>query len=319
MKPFKTYRQQLSILRGRGLLIPNGSKAMRVLERENYYSLINGYKDLFLSRDAMGRLVSPEQYKPGTTFEEIHSLFCFDRDLRNILIEALLKFEASIKTKTSYHFTAKYKEPNAYIEMTNYSRDPAKLKTVLQVIAKLSNEISQKADKNGPIKHHLDNHDGVPFWVLVGYLTMGNIQYFYESIDDSLRNTIAQDFAEAYSRDYNTTIHFTNDELQNILKAATFFRNVCAHEERLYNFTMRKPPRSASSAGHLGIPTALLNNGDLFMMVAFLKLVIAKKDFNILRNKVNKLFADYGTRFSSLSFTDVQRKTGFPTNWKILL
>ena len=62
-----------------------------------------------------------------------------------------------MKSKTSYYFTAKFKEANAYLEMTNYSRDPSKLKTVLQVIAKISNEISQKADKSGAIKHYLDS------------------------------------------------------------------------------------------------------------------------------------------------------------------
>jgi abortive infection bacteriophage resistance protein len=319
MKPFKTYRQQLAILRGRGLLIPNGSKAMRILERENYYSLINGYKDLFLSRDAMGNRVSPEQYISGTTFDEIYSLYTFDRELRNILLEALLKFESSMKSKTSYHFTAKFKEPNAYIEMTNYSRDPAKLKTVLQVIATLSNEISKKAVKNGPIKHYLDNHDGVPFWVLVGYLTMGNMQYFYESIDDSLRNTIAQDFGESFNREYGSVIHFTSEELQNILKAATFFRNVCAHEERLYSFAMHKPPRSAASARHLGIAPALMSGGNLFTMVAFLKLVIAKRDFKLLVVKLNRLFAEYSTCFKCVNFSVIQSKMGFPTNWKNLL
>lgn len=36
MKPFKTHRKQLGILRSRGLGISDGSKAMRILERENY-------------------------------------------------------------------------------------------------------------------------------------------------------------------------------------------------------------------------------------------------------------------------------------------
>lgn len=50
MKPFKTHRQQLRILRDRGLTISKdgeGSKVMRVLEKENYYNVINGYKDPF--------------------------------------------------------------------------------------------------------------------------------------------------------------------------------------------------------------------------------------------------------------------------------
>ena len=45
VKEFKTYRQLLQILRGRGLDIKKGSqgaRTMRILESENYYNVING-------------------------------------------------------------------------------------------------------------------------------------------------------------------------------------------------------------------------------------------------------------------------------------
>jgi abortive infection bacteriophage resistance protein len=59
MKPFKTHRQQIKILRDRGLIV-NSPKALRILERENYYNVINGYKDPFLEHDQNGNSVSPE-------------------------------------------------------------------------------------------------------------------------------------------------------------------------------------------------------------------------------------------------------------------
>ena len=90
MKPFKTYRQQLSILRNRGLLIRDGSKAMRILEKEGYYALINGYKDLFLKTDTQGKFKEPEEYRENTTFEDIYYLHSFDRKLRNLMLEYIL-------------------------------------------------------------------------------------------------------------------------------------------------------------------------------------------------------------------------------------
>ena len=50
-KSYKSYRQQLNILRSRGMVIgkgSQGSRVMRILERKNYYNVINGYKELFL-------------------------------------------------------------------------------------------------------------------------------------------------------------------------------------------------------------------------------------------------------------------------------
>lgn len=84
-KPFKTYRQQLAILRSRGLDIKNGSRAIRILKRENYYSVINGYKNIFLDKKS-----SVEKYKQGTSFEDIYSLFDFDRNIRHLFLKNIL-------------------------------------------------------------------------------------------------------------------------------------------------------------------------------------------------------------------------------------
>ena len=52
MKEYKTFNQQMIILRSRGMTVPSDGKPKRFLEQENYYNVINGYKDLFLKRDA---------------------------------------------------------------------------------------------------------------------------------------------------------------------------------------------------------------------------------------------------------------------------
>lgn len=317
MKPFKTYRQQLAILRGRGLSIPDGAKAMRILEQENYYGVINGYKDFFLQVDHTGKIITPEAYKNGATFEEIYKLYSFDRDLRNILLEYLLKFESSVKSKISYRFTEKYNESHAYLILKNYSRDPKKLKDVLSLIATISNTISKKGKKNNnPVGHYLDKHDGVPLWVLVNYLTLGNMQYFYSCLTAPLQNDIAKDFANSYKRDYGAAVHLTADMLENVLKTVTFYRNVCAHEERLYNFKIHKPARSGNIATVLGIPSTKLDRGNLFTAVSFLKLVLTKKEHKSLIRRLKHLYNGYSTDFTSANFNDILAEMGFDPNWE---
>ena len=48
MKPFKTYDEQIDILKSRNLEIKDRNKARDLLSQINYYYLINGYKDPFL-------------------------------------------------------------------------------------------------------------------------------------------------------------------------------------------------------------------------------------------------------------------------------
>ncbi|NRD81134.1 Abi family protein [Bacillus sp. BRMEA1] len=315
MKPFQTHIQQIRILRGRGLTIRNGSYAMRILENEGYYNVINGYKDLFLVLNQNGAPASPEQYKPGTTFEEIHKLYVLDRELRNILLKYLLIFEKSVKSKISYRFSQKFKKANDYLNLKNFTSNTNQLKQVLKLITTLSNVITNQSDRNGPIKHYLDVHQEVPLWVLSNYLTLGNIQNFYMCLDDPLKDLIAQDFSKMYKKTYNVNLQFPKDSLIDVLKTANLFRNVCAHEERLYNFSLHRPARSRHNSNLLSIPNNLLT-GNLFTMVSFLKLVITKKEHKSLISSLSQLFNKSQNDFSSVNFSQILNRMGFPSNWQ---
>lgn len=45
LKPFKSYEEQLNIMKKRGLIITDDEVVLKKLKRENYYNIINGYKD----------------------------------------------------------------------------------------------------------------------------------------------------------------------------------------------------------------------------------------------------------------------------------
>lgn len=51
MKEFKTYYEQIELLKTRGLQITDEEFALNKLQEDNYYSIINGYKDLFLNEE----------------------------------------------------------------------------------------------------------------------------------------------------------------------------------------------------------------------------------------------------------------------------
>ncbi|MGL4655706.1 MAG: Abi family protein, partial [Sarcina sp.] len=66
-KEFKSYQEQIEILKSRGLNIKDEITAKEYLKRENYYNIINGYKDLFIKPE-----ISPEIFKENVYFEEIY-------------------------------------------------------------------------------------------------------------------------------------------------------------------------------------------------------------------------------------------------------
>lgn len=124
-KEFKSYQEQIEILKSRGLKFKDETTAKEYLKRENYYNIINGYKDLFIKNN-----ISPEEFKENVYFEEIYSLYKFDRNLRNILMKKILIFENSFKSIIAYEFSNKYGYKN-YLNSDNFNQSNIENKKML--------------------------------------------------------------------------------------------------------------------------------------------------------------------------------------------
>ncbi|RZI48555.1 Abi family protein [Lactococcus kimchii] len=293
MKEFKSFDEQLRILRDRGLIVADDEKAKRFLEQENYYNVINGYKDLFLEKDANGRPIEPETSKAGTDFKELRNLYLFDRELRSILLKNLLIFENSIKTQISYEFS------NAYLELSNYIDDP---KSVMKQISMLTKIISDRVDKEPSIKHYVEVHGEVPLWVLMNYLTIGNVSYLFGILTESLKNRIAKFYSEKYKVQYGESLQISSSDLSAIIKMTNIVRNKCAHEERVYNSNL-KNIRSANIVNHFRL--AEVDNKKLFLSIVMMKAVLDKAQFSTFYSEIKKLFECYEDKFQTISFNDI--------------
>ena len=306
MKEHKTFNQQLTILRNRGVVVPTNGKPKRFLEQENYYNVINGYKDLFLVKDSNNLPVEPELYQEGTHFNELKALFLFDRELRILLLKYLLIFENSIKTTVAYEFSKKYSRKNAYLDIANFvDNDPKK---VLQQISILTKTIHDKVDRSGAIKHYIEEHGEVPLWVLVNFLTMGNIANFYNILTDSTKNIIAKFYTGKYrTQNKDNTFRLSSADLSACLKVANLVRNICAHDERLYNVNLRNV-RISQIANHFGIRR--YDNKRFIVLILFLKIVLDKKDFQRLYKALRNLFNQYADEFKTVVFDDILKTMG---------
>lgn len=307
MKEYKTFNQQLVILRKRGLIVPKDGSPKRFLEQENYYNVINGYKDLFLQKDSAGNALDPERYLPNTHFNELKGLFLFDRELRMLFLKYILIFENSFKTVISHEFSKKYPKSNSYLEIKNYVDDNPK--KVLQQISILTKTIHDNVDKNGAIKHYIEEHGSVPLWVLVNYLTIGNLAYLYDILLDMDKNTIAKYYSDKYKKQYNTTSmpRFSSEDLGSALKIINLVRNKCAHDERLYNSNFGNV-RVANIARYYGCRN--YDNKRIVVAVFYLKVLLDKKYFQKFSVELKKIFERYQNEFNTVAFTDILRIMG---------
>lgn len=309
-KPFKTYNQQLKILRSRGMDIKNGSKAISVLKRENYYNIINGYKEIFLDTNS----TSCEVFKTGTKFEYIYSLFEFDRNLRGIFLKYILKLESSMKSKISYYFSEEYKMPFNYLNTNNFKN------TELNEVTKLISRISATIEKNtniGQISHYLNNYKNLPLWVLMKKLDFGGMAFFYNALKEKIKIKICDEIFEEYSKEYKikTAICQNCMQLGKMLFFVNRFRNACAHDERLYNLKIT----SKDIKFQHFYSSNIANNYKLFDLLIILKIFLTKKDFKKLILSLKEEFEDLKEILPNNIFNLVQINMGFPKNWETLI
>lgn len=101
-KPFLTIDEQVRLLESRGLDVDEDTGP--TLMREGYYSIVNGYKDLFLDT-GKSRESGEDRYLEGISFSDLYTLFTFDRELRSLTFRYLILAEAKIKTAVAYAFS----------------------------------------------------------------------------------------------------------------------------------------------------------------------------------------------------------------------
>ncbi|CBW54340.1 Conserved hypothetical protein [Mycoplasma mycoides subsp. capri LC str. 95010] len=303
IKEFKTFSEQIQILKSRGLIIKNESKAIKFLEHENYYNVINAYKDLFLKDNKI-------DFKENTNFDEIESLFLFDKELRSIILNYILSFERSFKTIMAYKFSEKYSKNNqisCYMLHKNY--DNKKYLNALEFISTVNKAIIDKSKKSDYVNHYINQYGDIPLWVVVNVLTLGNMGFMFNILKNDDKNEIIRFYTERYKKEHNLL------KLNSIMNDTTFstglkilniVRNICAHEERLYNLNFKHKMKEISNI----VNYENYDNSKLISIFIFLKLVLDYNEFSKMKTKLINLFDMYKLRFKTINFFEILYEMG---------
>ena len=91
MKHYMAETDQVTLLKNRGLIVPDETNAVLYLESIGYYRL-SAYMYPFLKVPK-----ESHRYKAGTTFQQILCLYRFDKKLRMLLLNEIEKVEIAIR------------------------------------------------------------------------------------------------------------------------------------------------------------------------------------------------------------------------------
>lgn len=287
-KPFKTVEEQIEILKSRGLIIKDEKRALLFLKNNNYYELINGYKDFFIDKKKTEE-EKKDVYKSDIAFEDIVSLYEFDFEIRSIILKGILKIENIIKTKLAYYFSEKYNQEYNYLNIHNYNDNIKSVKIIADIsnIIKVNMVGSKNEEMKNILEYYLEKHQNIPLWVLIKKFTFGKLSKFYSALIEEIQFKICNDIEEFYLKEYNKSISMNNETLSQILEFINIVRNICAHNEKLYNIKYKKIKNISYS--HIRRNC----QGKFFDVIIILKIFLPKKEFEenikLLDENIEKL------------------------------
>lgn len=304
-KVFKTIDEQIEILQNKGVIIEDKNVVKEILLRENYF-FISGYRHLFLDVD------KSKYFKKGTNFRELYALFNFDRQLRNIIFKNLLIIENNMKSIFSYQLSRRYGiKEKEYLKQSNFNTSKDKIKQVNDLLHKIKRQIRINGGQHSATTHYIYNYGYIPLWVVVKVLSFGIVCELYSIMKTDDQKDIAKIFG------------LEVDELLNYFPILANYRNLCAHEDILYdhksaimipdNYYHERLHISKDDEGYI------YGKNDLFALILILKKLLRDDAFRLMVKEIDYEKSILEGKLKTISINDVLNKMGFPLNYTELI
>lgn len=300
-KTFKTLDEQIEILKSRGLIVDDYDRAKSILFRENYF-FVNGYRHLLTKPN------QPNQFVEGATFEELYSIFVFDRKVRNIIFQNILIVENNVKSIISYQMSKKYgyKEKD-YLNPKHFVQESFKYSQVNDIINKMKRQIRLNGKQHRATKHYISNYGYIPMWVSVKVLSFGIMSELYSILKQSDKDEIAE-------------IYGMNAKDLNIyLALLANYRNLCAHEDIVFNHKTEKVIPDTEYHKKMNIfkmdDEYIYGKNDIFSVFIMFKYLLEEDEFRLMLKEFEYEFEKLDGRIDSIPVEKILDTMGIPKNY----
>jgi len=238
-KLWKSFTEQLNILKGRGLLVDNEAPALDYLDRIGYYRL-SGYwysfRKLEISQSADGKIshYRTNQFTPDSHFKDAVKLYVFDKKLRLLALDALERIELSVRVDIAHLLGEKdiHAHENPALFHGHFSKQRIRKgvnngKTQHQLWLSRHEQVIHRARREPFVSHYMQNYGKLPIWVAIEVWDFGLMSKLYAGMKPADQLSIANKYGAADGRVFT-----------GWLRSFNFIRNVSAHHSRLWNINV---------------------------------------------------------------------------------
>lgn len=232
-KPSASIRDQLELLKRRGLIIPDEARAAHYLSFISYYRL----RAYWLPFEVPTSQDGDHALRKGTTFEDVLSLYVFDRELRLLTLDAIERVEVALRAQWAHHMAIQH-GPHGYLDQKHY----AHIARHAAAVAQLQKEFTRSKDSFAV--HYRKKYTSPtlpPVWMAAELMSFGLLSKCYSDMKHRAeRRAIAKPFG------------LDDKVLKSVAHHISHVRNIGAHHARLWNkrftVTMMVPRRPSTLA-----------------------------------------------------------------------
>ncbi|QPT39053.1 Abortive infection bacteriophage resistance protein [Oligella ureolytica] len=215
-KPSFDMKRQISKLEERGLIIKDKTKTRHYLANISYFRLSAYAIPFYIPAQKV------KHFLPNTEFNDILSLYVFDRELRLIILDAIERIEVALRAQLGNTLADNY-GPHGYLNSaifnTNYAHD--------WLMDKLERE-GEKREVEVFLKHYLSKYPSSPkqppIWMALELLTFSEVSRLFANLRETQDiSPIEQSFG------------LKMPVLRSWFRSLADLRNLCAHHSRVWN------------------------------------------------------------------------------------
>ena len=209
----RSVKEQIELLKKRGMIFDDEDKAEQILEDVGYYRL--GFYWYYFQKDLKKHL-----FQENTHFSTVIDLYYIDVDLRFLLIKVLSRIEINLRTHIIYTVSNHYKNNPFWFADKRIMKN--------QFVDTLDDFYTDIKKKNKVISEHhrkYPNDKYAPAWKTLEFMTLGSLYTLFISLKE-------KDVKEEIASKYKIKSVKIFD---NYFKVIFNIRNICSHTRVLYD------------------------------------------------------------------------------------
>ena len=159
--------------------------------------------------------------------------------------------------------------------------------------------------------HYINNYGYIPLWVLVKVLSFGIVCELFSILKQEDKISVADMFS------VNT------DYLESFLPILSNYRNLCAHEDIVYEHRTEKSIVNTPMHERLHIPQMdneyIYGKNDIFSVIIILKYLLREDDFRLMMKEIEYEIEKLSGIVNSIPIEKILDRMGIPTNYMELV